>query len=65
MPPQSNAERQQAFRARRLLQGETEVRGIYLRPELHAKLREYARKMVEPTSPASRRPTAPRHSPKT
>jgi hypothetical protein len=38
----SNKEKQEAYRARRAMLGMTEVRGIYLPPELHAKLKEVA-----------------------
>ena len=42
MTAQSNRERQEALRARRLMLGHTEVRGIYLHPDDHAKLKRYA-----------------------
>lgn len=43
---QTNKERQEAFRARRaMLEGATEVRGIFLPPELHAALKAYAKKL--------------------
>ena len=45
--PQSTKERQEAFRARRaLLDGATEVRGIFLPPELHQALKEAAKKLA-------------------
>jgi hypothetical protein len=45
MTAQTTRERQEALRARRAEQGLQEVRGIYLPPELHAKLKDMARKM--------------------
>lgn len=45
--PQSTKERQEALRARRLMLGMTEVRGIYLRPEQHAELKAYAKKLAK------------------
>ncbi len=45
--PLSNKEKQQAFRARNEMLGLTEVRGIFLPPELHAKLKEYAAKLKQ------------------
>lgn len=47
MPPQSTKERQEALRARRLLLGMTEVRGIYLPLELHAELKAEARRILK------------------
>jgi len=40
---QTTAERQSLYRARRTIEGKTEVRGIYLLPEQHALLRALAR----------------------
>lgn len=45
--PQSTKERQEALRARRAIEGKTEVRGIYLPPHLHAKLKELAAKLAK------------------
>lgn len=45
MTAQTPAERQEALRARRAMLGMTEVRGIYLPPELHAELKAYAKKL--------------------
>lgn len=45
-PPQSSKEKQESFRARNAMLGLTEVRGIYLPPELHAKLKEAAKAML-------------------
>lgn len=45
--PLTNKERQEAYRAKREMLGMTEVRGIFLPPELHAALKEYARKMLK------------------
>lgn len=45
--PQTPAQRQEARRKRLLIgDGLTEVRGIYLPPELHAKLKEAAKAML-------------------
>ena len=47
MTAQSTKERQEAFRARRaMLEGATEVRGIFLPPELHQALKEAAKKLA-------------------
>jgi hypothetical protein len=45
MVKQTNKEKQEAFRARNAMLGMTEVRGIYLPPALHAKLKELAKKL--------------------
>lgn len=45
--PQTNKERQEALRARRLLLGMTEVRGVYLPPELHAELKAQAKRILK------------------
>lgn len=48
MNAKTTAERQEAFRARRaMLEGATEVRGIYLRPELHSMLKQIAKQLAE------------------
>jgi hypothetical protein len=47
--PQTNQERQEAFRARNALLGRTEVRGIYLPTDMHAKLKETASRMMKKT----------------
>lgn len=44
---QSSKEKQQDFRARMTLLGMTEVRGVYLPPELHSELKEHARRLLE------------------
>jgi hypothetical protein len=44
--PQSNKEKQEAYRARQAMLGLTEVRGIYLPPDLHQKLKDEARRML-------------------
>jgi Zn ribbon nucleic-acid-binding protein len=44
--PQSSKEKQEAFRARNAMLGLTEVRGIFAPPELHAAIKEAARKLV-------------------
>jgi hypothetical protein len=46
--PQTTAERQALYRARRTVQGLTEVRGIYLKPSQHATLRALARTLIKP-----------------
>jgi hypothetical protein len=48
---QSNKERQEALRARRAMLGMTEVRGIYLPPELHAALKAHAKKLMKAHKP--------------
>lgn len=55
MPPKSVSERQQDLRAKRAMLGMTEVRGIYLPPELHKALKDHARKLLA-QPPASARP---------
>jgi hypothetical protein len=47
MTAQTTKERQEALRARRLMLGETEVRGIYLPLELHGELKMMARNLSE------------------
>lgn len=47
MPPLTTKERQEALRARRAMLGMTEVRGIYLPPELHAKLKAEAARLLK------------------
>jgi hypothetical protein len=47
MTAQTTRERQEALRARRAMLGQTEVRGIYLPPELHADLKALARQWAE------------------
>lgn len=45
--PQSTKERQETLRAKRAMLGMTEVRGIYLPPDLHAKLKAEARAILK------------------
>lgn len=45
--PQTPAERQEARRARLLMEGKTEVRGVFLHPDQHAELKEYAKKLAK------------------
>jgi hypothetical protein len=55
MTAQTTKERQEALRARRAMLGMTEVRGIYLPPEMHAELKAHAaklRKRAEKQQPA-------------
>lgn len=51
----TNKERQEAYRARKAMEGATEVRGIYLPLELHQALKDYARKLAAP----KRKPKSP------
>jgi hypothetical protein len=44
--PQTTKELQEALRARRAMLGMTEVRGIYLPPDLHAELKYHAKRML-------------------
>lgn len=53
MPPLTSKEKQEAFRARNAMLGLTEVRGIYLPPEKHKELKEYARKLLQKRGYAS------------
>ena len=48
MTAKTVTERQAALRARRLEQGLTEVRGIYLPPDKHAELKQLAVKLTAP-----------------
>ena len=45
MTVKTTAERQEDLRARRLLLGLTEVRGIYANPDDHKAIKEYAAKL--------------------
>jgi hypothetical protein len=53
----SNKDRQEALRARRAMFGMTEVRGIYLHPDDHARVKRYAERLrkqrEKSSSPAS------------
>jgi hypothetical protein len=49
--PQTPAERQADRRARMLLLGMTEVRGIFLPFELHAALKAHAKKLIKSHKP--------------
>lgn len=42
---QTTRERQEALRARRAMLGMTEVRGVYLHPDDHARLKRYAKRL--------------------
>lgn len=44
---QTPAERQEARRARLLMEGMTEVRGVFLPPALHAALKDEARRLLK------------------
>jgi hypothetical protein len=52
---QTVAQRQADLRARRAMLGLTEVRGIYLPPELHKELRALAKKLAHSESHFSQR----------
>lgn len=56
--PQSTKERQEALRARRLMLGMTEVRGIYLHPDQHAELKALAKKLAKRREAESRKTPA-------
>jgi hypothetical protein len=43
----STAERQRAFRARMRADGLAEVRGVFARPEHHARIRAYAARLAK------------------
>lgn len=59
MTAQTTKERQEALRARRAMLGLTEVRGLYLPPELHADIKALARAMVEKLERASNKELKP------
>lgn len=52
---QTNKERQEALRARRLMEGRTEVRGVYLHPDQHAELKAFAKKLAKRWESESRK----------
>lgn len=52
---QTNKEKQEAFRARQAMLGATEVRGIFLPPELHAELKAYAKTLAKKHKPETTR----------
>lgn len=56
---QTNKERQEALRARRAMLGLTEVRGLYLPPDLHADIKSLARAMVDKLERGRLRQMAP------
>ena len=41
----SSKEKQEGFRARRAMLGQTEVRGIFLHPDDHAQVKRYAKRL--------------------
>ena len=49
MTSKTTSERQRELRARRLSDGLTEVRGIYAKPEDHANIKAYAKKLAKST----------------
>lgn len=51
--PLSTRERQEALRARRAMLGQTEVRGIYLHPDDHARVKRYAERLRKQRDRAS------------
>jgi hypothetical protein len=46
MAPLTSKEKQEAYRARQAMLGHKEVRGVFLPPELHAELRQFARALL-------------------
>lgn len=53
--PQTPAERQELRRKRLLMDGITEVRGIFLHESQHAALKEYAKKLAKQHKPEGRK----------
>lgn len=53
--PQTSKEKQEAFRARQAMLGLREVRGVFLPPELHPALKEYAAKLLEQHKPEEKK----------
>ena len=51
--PQSLAQRQAAYRARKAAANLVEVRGIFLPQALHAALKAHARNLLKPQKPAT------------
>ena len=49
--PKTSREKQEDFRARNAMLGLTEVRGIYLPPELHSKLKQMAAELLKKHKP--------------
>ncbi len=49
----TTAQRQEDLRARRAIEGMTEVRGIYLPPTLHPELKKMAAKLAKRPAPAN------------
>jgi hypothetical protein len=47
MPGKTTAERQQAFRARLRADGLIEVRGVFAKPEHHARIKAYAERVAK------------------
>lgn len=54
MTAKTTTERVAALRARRASEGLTEVRGIFLPPDLHPKLKALAAKMLKAPAPSPR-----------
>lgn len=52
--PKTSAERQEALRRRRAQEGLTEVRGLYARPEDHAKIKAFAKGLHAPARKAAK-----------
>lgn len=52
---QTTAQRQEALRAKRAMLGMTEVRGVYLPPELHAELKKAAAAMLKKHKPEDKK----------
>lgn len=47
MSAQTTSERQEALRSRRAMMGMTEVRGVYLHPDDHARLKRFAKRLQD------------------
>lgn len=47
MTDKTTKDRQRKYRERQAKEGRSEVRGIYARPENHAKIKQYAKKLEE------------------
>lgn len=58
MTDRTAAQRQEALRARRLMLGLTEVRGIYAAPDDHAAIKKYAAKLQKARLSGNHKPLA-------
>jgi len=43
----SNVDRQKSFRARKLEAGETEIRGVYAKTEMHPEIKDKLKKQIK------------------